>query len=207
MGNYLPFGRLHEGPVNAREKVLESAIRVFARRGYAGTSVQEILRATGLSKPTLYYHFGSKAGLYRAILAYAYDESHERMRSAVGAGGDCEARLSGAAEALFQFTLAHEDLMRLVFATLFAAREEVPPDAIDPARRRRNLELVREVLAAGQRAGDIAAGPSAMELTHAIFGAISHSIRTHLFHPEGALDRRRAARIVALFLDGARPRR
>ena len=58
------------------------------------------------------------------------------MRSAVGAGGDCEARLAGVAEALFRFTMAHEDLMRLVFATLFAAREEVPADAIDPARRR-----------------------------------------------------------------------
>src|SRR4051794_16703664 len=74
---YLPFGRyMQSKTLDAREAVLASAVNAFARRGYAGTSVQDILRATGLSKPTIYYYFKSKAGLFRAILAFAYDESY-----------------------------------------------------------------------------------------------------------------------------------
>ena len=61
------------GP-EASTRILNAAVRVFAARGYAATSVQELLRGTGYSKPTLYYHFGSKAGLFRAILDFAYDE-------------------------------------------------------------------------------------------------------------------------------------
>jgi AcrR family transcriptional regulator len=69
-----------EESIPAREVVLESAIAAFARKGYAGTSVQDILQATHLSKPTLYYYFESKAGLFRAILDFAYDECFRLMQ-------------------------------------------------------------------------------------------------------------------------------
>src|SRR3954463_11797831 len=108
----------------AREEILRSAISLFARKGYAGTGVQEILDEVGLSKPTLYYHFESKAGLFRAILNNAYDETYRLMRSAVDAAEKIEGKLVAAADALFQFTLANQDLTRLMFATVFANSEE-----------------------------------------------------------------------------------
>ena len=39
-------------PRDARQRVLDSAIEAFARKGYAGTSVRDIVTATGRSKPT-----------------------------------------------------------------------------------------------------------------------------------------------------------
>src|SRR5438876_11682021 len=113
-------------PLDAREAVLDSAVKVFARRGYAGTSVQDILQATGLSKPTVYYYFESKAGLFRAILAFAYDESFRLMQTAVSGKVASMERLTGVASALFDFASRHRDLTRLVFATVFAAPEEIP---------------------------------------------------------------------------------
>jgi AcrR family transcriptional regulator len=44
------------------------AARLFAERGYDATSVREIVEAAGVTKPTLYYHFGSKEGLAQALL-------------------------------------------------------------------------------------------------------------------------------------------
>ena len=44
------------------------AARLFADRGYDATSVREIVEAAGVTKPTLYYHFGSKQGLAEALL-------------------------------------------------------------------------------------------------------------------------------------------
>jgi AcrR family transcriptional regulator len=44
------------------------AARLFADRGFDATSVREIVEASGVTKPTLYYHFGSKRGLAEALL-------------------------------------------------------------------------------------------------------------------------------------------
>lgn len=195
-----------DGCNETREKVLDSAIRTFARRGYAGTSVQDILDATGLSKPTLYYHFESKAGLYRAILDHAYDECFALMGAASTRAADVRGRLVDVTGALFEFAMRQQDLMRLLFAAAFAASEEIPSDAINPARRRRNFDFMKDLLTAGQRSGEINPEADAAELTHAIYGAISHCLRMHLFTPSGRLDRARAERMVDLFLNGARNR-
>jgi AcrR family transcriptional regulator len=106
--------------------VLQAAVRAFAAAGYAGTSVHDILKATGLSKPTLYYYFESKEGLFRAILAFAYDESFRRMQAATAGEGTCAERLVKMAAAVFAFATEHRDLMRLVFATIFAAPGRFP---------------------------------------------------------------------------------
>jgi AcrR family transcriptional regulator len=192
---------------DARQLVLESAIAEFAKKGYAGTSVQDILRATKLSKPTLYYYFKSKAGLFRAILGFAYDESFRLMQSGVERQTRCEERLVEVASAVFAFARDHQSLIRLVFATVFAAPEEIPPDSIDSAKRRRNFEFVLRIIRDGQMAGELDSRFDPVELTHGIFGAISHQTRTHLLEAQGSLDRRRAERVVTLFLDGARKRK
>ena len=48
--------------------MLDAAMRVFWAKGYAATSIEDILQATGLSKPSLYAAFGGKAKLYRTVL-------------------------------------------------------------------------------------------------------------------------------------------
>ena len=51
-----------------RGRIIREATRLFAERGYAATSVREIAEAVGVTKPTLYYHFGSKDGLFTALV-------------------------------------------------------------------------------------------------------------------------------------------
>ncbi len=48
--------------------VLDAAIEVFRRHGYAGTSIQDLIDATGLSRSSIYNRFGDKDGLYREAL-------------------------------------------------------------------------------------------------------------------------------------------
>jgi len=52
-------------PIGA-ERLLVAAQRLFATRGFPGTSIREIVRAAHVSRPVLYYHFGSREGLLRA---------------------------------------------------------------------------------------------------------------------------------------------
>jgi AcrR family transcriptional regulator len=54
---------------DGRRALLDAARVEFAARGYAATSVRDILARAGLTPPALYHHFGSKAGLYAAVAA------------------------------------------------------------------------------------------------------------------------------------------
>ena len=56
---------------HVRTRLLTAAVRVFDRKGYVGASVREVAELAGVTKPALYYHFGSKEGVLRAILDQA----------------------------------------------------------------------------------------------------------------------------------------
>lgn len=190
-----------------RQLLFDSAIEAFARKGYAGTSVTDILKATGLSKPTLYYYFQSKAGLFNAILDFAIDEPYRLMQEAVVGLATTQEKLAALAAVLFQFCGTHQHVTRLALATVFAAPEEVPSDSLNPAKRRRNFEFFLNMIREGQKRRELDSELDSTELAHGIFGSISHQIRTHITSPTGRLDDKRAERVVALFLNGARPRK
>jgi len=52
---------------NRRELILESAADLFVRRGYGGTSMRDIAKATGMLSGSLYYHFASKEALLLSV--------------------------------------------------------------------------------------------------------------------------------------------
>jgi len=54
--------------LSSRQRLLEAAAAEFAARGFAGANVDRIARAARLNKAMIYYHFKSKAALYREIL-------------------------------------------------------------------------------------------------------------------------------------------
>lgn len=60
--------RRHAPPEVRRAQILEGALGCFARQGYHATTVDQIALAAGLSKGSLYWHFGSKEEIFLALL-------------------------------------------------------------------------------------------------------------------------------------------
>jgi AcrR family transcriptional regulator len=58
--------------INAKDKIMSKALELFSAKGYEGVSVNELTAAAGITKPTLYYYFGSKEGLFEAISQLHY---------------------------------------------------------------------------------------------------------------------------------------
>src|ERR1700730_11096107 len=56
-------------PGDAKAALLAAALTLFARHGYAGTSIRAIAREVGLSESVLYAHFDSKRAIFEAVLA------------------------------------------------------------------------------------------------------------------------------------------
>jgi len=51
-----------------RDRLLGAALQLFARKGFESASVRELTEAAKVTRPTLYYHFGSKEGLYLELV-------------------------------------------------------------------------------------------------------------------------------------------
>jgi AcrR family transcriptional regulator len=65
----------------SRARLFAAAAREFAARGFAGASVDRIAAAARLNKAMIYYHFGSKAALYRDILRDMFEAVAARVRA------------------------------------------------------------------------------------------------------------------------------
>lgn len=62
-----------------REQVIRDSTELFWRKGFSGTSMQDVVKATGLKPGSLYLAFGSKEGLYRAAVEYYSEQSRARV--------------------------------------------------------------------------------------------------------------------------------
>ncbi|WP_046174230.1 TetR/AcrR family transcriptional regulator [Domibacillus indicus] len=68
--------------MNEKERIIiETSMKLFARKGFASTSVQEIATACGISKGAFYLHFKSKEALLLAILHYYFERLFEKIQA------------------------------------------------------------------------------------------------------------------------------
>ena len=58
-----------------RQAIRDAAIELFSEKGYAATTTREICQRAGITKPVLYYYFGSKEQLFREVVLDACNEA------------------------------------------------------------------------------------------------------------------------------------
>ena len=186
-----------------RQKILDAALKLFAHRGYAGTSVQDIVDAARVTKPTLYYYFGNKSALYQALVDFAHDERFRLMQEASAHGGTLQGTLEELLTSLFEFMRDNRDVIRVAFATAFAAPGEMPEDVRYLDKCTRNFEFVHALIKRAQAVGELHSGFASKELAYGFFGAMNIYVMAELVQPAKRLNRRTARRIVRLYLAGA----
>ena len=103
-------------PERTMANILEVAMAEFAEKGLAGARIDEIAAATRTSKRMIYYYFGSKEGLYLAVL----EESYRRMREIESQQHLQDLEPEAALRRLVEFTYDHhhdhENYIRLVMS-------------------------------------------------------------------------------------------
>ena len=101
-------------PDRTRAEILEVATREFAEHGYSGARVDEIAERTRTTKRMLYYYFGSKEGLYTAVLECAYAEIRAAEQTVDVEHLEPVAAIRRLAELTFDHHEAHPNFIRLV---------------------------------------------------------------------------------------------
>lgn len=194
-----------------RAGIVAAARRVFLRESYAKASMESIAAEAGVSKQTIYNHFGSKDELFRALVR----ERCESLNAALGDetdwhGADPEKRLRAFGNGVLGVMLSEEsmDLYRLLQAEGRNHRE------LGKTFYRRGPDhtatLLADYLAEETRRGRLSVKNPRMAAEQFVTMLIGHLRVRHLLGlaaPPSAAERSRyVASAVGLFLDGTRPR-
>lgn len=142
--------------IPSRDKILDAAEDLFARRGFAGIGMREVAEVAGLGKSSLFHHFSSKAELYAAVVGRILDLFEMRLTQALAAGGDPLARFDRWLDALIATFAEHPTSARLFLRSLFedddltgATEEERHADQT----LKRMLAALGELLREGMQVG------------------------------------------------------
>jgi len=162
-----------ERSARTRSDLLGAARALFASRGFAAVSTEEIVRATGVTRGALYHQFrGGKEELFREVFERIEEELTERIAQTVLGGGseDPLEALAAGAEAYLAACLEPEVLQ----VTLRDAPAVLGWEAWREIGERHGLGIVRAGLAAAMDAGAIEEGP-VDPLAHVLLGALEEA--------------------------------
>ena len=98
-----------------RDQLLEIAKKVFAEHGYQATTMDDIARAAGFTKPILYQHFDSKATLYEEIISQTGAQLVDRLTKAVTSVTTPRSKIESAFRVYFEMVVNDTDAFRLLF--------------------------------------------------------------------------------------------
>jgi AcrR family transcriptional regulator len=98
----------------SKANILDVARREFADKGLSGARIDEIAERTNTSKRMIYYHFGSKEGLYRAVLEEAYTRIRETETALPIETMGAEEALKANIQLTFDYHHQHPEFVRLV---------------------------------------------------------------------------------------------
>src|SRR6516225_1134564 len=118
-----------------RAAILAAAERLFARRGYAATRLEDVADSVGVKRAALFYHFRDKQALYDAVIEEAFREVVARVEASLAAGGPVGARIEAAVEAWVDAIEERPALARLILRHA-ADAEERPATSLFPAAQR-----------------------------------------------------------------------
>jgi len=186
-------------PARTMAGILEVATAEFANKGLSGGRIDEIAAATSTSKRMIYYYFGSKEGLYLAVL----EESYRRMRSIEAELhlGDLspEAALRRLVEFTFDHHFGNQDYIRLVMSENMQRGEYLAQSKIIQELNVTAIQTIRQLYDRGVADGAFRAGLEPIDI-HASISALTffnvsnqHTFGLIFKHESGA-DAARAVR-------------
>ncbi len=122
--------------MDAREKILETATRLFSTQGYGSTSLSQVAKEAKVSKALIFWHFENKEKLFQSALQRTLEPYFINVVDALE-GLDEIAQLHRLTDLYYNFVNDHMRSIRFVLSLIL--REEKQPD--DPVAR--TLELIR----------------------------------------------------------------
>ncbi len=91
--NDMPRTKNKEHSARRRNEILNAAIKAFARKGLSGTSMDDIVRESGLSKGAIYWYFKSKDEIIMELMTTFFSSGMPELKQLVNSSGSASAKL------------------------------------------------------------------------------------------------------------------
>ena len=128
--------------MNTPDLILSHALELFSARGYDAVGVQEIVLAAGVTKPTLYHHFGNKEGVLEALVTRDSRPLLTKLAAATRYQtryqGDLTPDLLAIVEVYVSFATSQTSFYRLLSACSLAPRESHSYRAAQPVEQKQH---------------------------------------------------------------------
>ena len=184
-----------------KEHILQAARKEFFNKGFGAASINTIVDAADVTKPTVYYHFKNKEGLFNALVAESYDRCYENRQNAVDKSRPVGEQIAQVIGADFDFCLRQPELVRFLLAQTFNLPGEHEIDLTEIHYR--DYEFFRELIERGNASGELQCADS-MSAALALQGIIAINIVSFLKmnHEPVFLSADRARELAETFLHG-----
>ncbi|WP_037574238.1 TetR/AcrR family transcriptional regulator [Phaeacidiphilus oryzae] len=182
------------------DSLLAVTVRVFNERGYDGTSMEDLSRAAGISKSSIYHHVRGKEELLRRAVGRALDGLFGILEEPGAVSGPAVARLEHVVRRMTQVLVAELPYVTL----LLRVRGNTGTEQWALARRREFDHRVAGLFAAAAAEGDLRADVEPRLGTRLLFGMINSIVEW--YHPGQGADGERALAdaVVRIAFDGLR---
>jgi len=183
----------------ARARLLEAGIKLFSEKGYANTSVREIVELASVSKPILYYYFKSKEGMFRSILDYALRQQEYMLAEALEKPGSVLDRLIYLYRIIYRTLMEDRNLFKLIHNLIFGPHQGANHGGLEQYHRR-IADAIKTIYLQGLAKGEVKeASPD--EVAFLVLGLLDFCIHLDYVHPE-LLDQKRPERLLRLAFFG-----
>jgi len=185
---------------DAKARLLKAALKLFAQKGYAATSVRQILEESGTTAPCLYYHFGNKEGLYLELARVHFSKIDSLMEYYVSSSADSRRKLKELIDRTFCQVRKNSKFVRILNATYFGPPRGAPSFDFQSYLDRFHRLIVR-ILAEGIKKGEFRLG-NPDDMAFVIRGVLRLAIEDQIVQGGTRINQKRLQKMMDLILDG-----
>jgi AcrR family transcriptional regulator len=166
------LSRRRQDALETRENILQVATREFSEKGLAGARIDEIAELTNSSKRMIYYYFGGKDELYRAVLERAYERIRVQEQAARFEDLQPDEALKAVIGHNFDYHFEHPEFVRLVMNENVHHGHHIARIESMQQRNRSAIDQLATIIARGTQQGLFRAGIDPIDL-HTTISALS----------------------------------
>ncbi len=183
-----------------RERLLAAALGLFNSKGYAAASVREIVEASGVTKPVLYYYFGNKEGLYLELMNGPLAEFESSLKRVTAFQGGVTERILHFCLTILELVRENVEVARLVYAIYYGPPQGAPHIDFNTLFDRM-VESIGEMVREGAENGELR--PDAgQDGAWAVISILNTAMEEQFCHTPPRIDGPQMERMLRLLMEG-----
>lgn len=186
---------------DTKQVIFSAAAQLFARKGYNGVSMREISEQCGLSKPAIYYYFGSKEGIYEELIDTGLQHVFSSLDEIVVLNISAKEKLILMTKKFFQLTVEAPEFAKFFMTIVTPLSDNAILDKFKKKMKSQGGALAK-VVQEGIKSGEFGAGAKPELAAQIIGGVWQHFVWQQLASEKRVLTDTLAEQVIEILFKG-----